>query len=38
MIKKELLSKNIFLLGIALILLVPLAVTESYAETEQDLI
>ncbi len=38
MIKKELLSKNVFLLGIALIILVPLAVTESYAETEQDLI
>ena len=38
MIKKELLSKNIFLLGFALILLVPLSVTESYAETEQDLI
>jgi hypothetical protein len=38
MIKKELLSKNIFLLGFALILLVPLSVTESYAETEQDLV
>ena len=38
MIKKELLSKNIFLLGFAIILLVPLSVTESYAETEQDLI
>lgn len=38
MIKKELLSKNVFLLGIALILLVPLAVNESYAETDQDLI
>ncbi len=38
MIKKELLSKNIFLLGFALILLVPLAVSEAYAETEQDLI
>ena len=38
MIKNILLSKNIFLLGIALILLIPLAVTESYAETEKGLV